>query len=374
MRKVFAAVLLAAIAVGVLAWSQRPTGPLYVSGFIEADDIRVGSRVGGRVLEVAVAEGQHVARGAPLLTLEPFDLQERLAEARATLAARQARHEQLGAGYRAEEIEQARARRAQAQAVLAKAEAGPRPLEIRILEDKVEFARAELVKAESDYARVKGLFDGGKAAPDEMTAATGKLDSAKARFAEASDSLALAKEGTRAEELAQARAALAEAEQAVALLEKGYRPEDVAEASANVAAAQAAVEMVKRQLDELRVVAPCACDVEAVDLQPGDLIAPNAPVIALVDPSRLWVRAYVPENRLSLTLEQKVTVRVDAFPGRRFAGHVGFISRQAEFTPSNIQTPEERSKQVFRIKVLLDEGHDVLRPGLSADVFLEPQP
>jgi HlyD family secretion protein len=95
-------------------------------------------------------------------------------------------------------------------------------------------------------------------------------------------------------------------------------------------------------------------------------------VIALTDPSELWVRAYLPENRLGVQLDQKVSVRADSFPHRRFAGHISFIARDAEFTPSNIQTPEERSKQVFRIKVLLDEGRDVLRAGMSADVFLEP--
>jgi HlyD family secretion protein len=84
------------------------------------------------------------------------------------------------------------------------------------------------------------------------------------------------------------------------------------------------------------------------------------------------VRAYLPENRLDLQLGQKATLRVDSFPDRRFAGHISFISRAAEFTPSNIQTPEERIKQVFRIKVMLDEGLDVLRAGMAADVFLEP--
>ena len=91
-----------------------------------------------------------------------------------------------------------------------------------------------------------------------------------------------------------------------------------------------------------------------------------------MDGERLWVRAYVPENHLNIQMGHKVWVTVDSFPQRRFAGHVSFVSRQAEFTPGNVQTPEERSKQVFRIKVLLDEGTNVLRPGMAADVWLEP--
>ena len=107
-----------------------------------------------------------------------------------------------------------------------------------------------------------------------------------------------------------------------------------------------------------------------IDLQPGDLVAPNAPVLSLLDTGHLWVRAYVPENRLDIQVGQKVPITVDSFPGKTFSGHISFISRQAEFTPNNVQTPEERSKQVFRIKVEIDEGRDVLRPGMTADVVL----
>jgi hypothetical protein len=74
---------------------------------------------------------------------------------------------------------------------------------------------------------------------------------------------------------------------------------------------------------------------------------------------------------MSVQPEQKVAISVDSFPGRHFAAHISFVARQAEFTPNNVQTPEERSKQVFRIKVTLDEGLDVLRPGMAADVWLD---
>ncbi len=113
---------------------------------------------------------------------------------------------------------------------------------------------------------------------------------------------------------------------------------------------------------------------EAVDLRPGDMIAANAPVLSLMDVSRLWIRAYVPENHLDLKIDQPVWITVDSFPNENFRGHISFIGRQAEFTPNNVQTPEERSKQVFRIRVTLDEGRDRLRSGMSADVWLEGEP
>jgi multidrug resistance efflux pump len=106
-------------------------------------------------------------------------------------------------------------------------------------------------------------------------------------------------------------------------------------------------------------------------LQPGDLVFANAPAVSLIDMQRVWVRAYVPEDRLDLALGDRLPVTVDSYPGKRFTGEITFISRQAEFTPSNVQTPEERSKQVFRVKVTLVDGLDQLRPGMAADVWLE---
>lgn len=372
MKRLLVVVPLALAALAALIWSQQRTAPLFVSGFIESHQIRVGSRVGGRVAEVHVVEGRRVTRGQSLVTLDPYDLNERRAEAKARLAAEQAHLDRLRAGSRKEEIEQARAARDRAQAVLDKALAGPRPLEFKVAEDIVAAAEAEAVKARKDYERVKKLFTQGQAAEEEMDAVARAFGVAEANLARARNELELLREGTRAEDVAEARARLAEAEQLLALLQAGARVEDIAQAEATVAAARAAVAVVERQLAELTVTAPLDGIVEAVDLRPGDLIAPNAPVVALADPSELWVRAFVPENRLDLALGQKVAVRVDSFPNRRFAGHVAFVSRDAEFTPANVQTPEERSKQVFRIKVVLDEGLDVLRAGMAADVFLGP--
>ena len=372
MKKLLIVIPIALAVLAALVWSQQRKSPFFVSGFIESHQIRVGSRVGGRVQQVHVEEGQAVQRGVALVELDPYDLRERLAEARASLAAQTANLDKLKAGSRREDIEQARAARDREKVVLDKLVAGSRLLEIKVQEAKVAMAKAELVKAQQDYDRVKTLSDQGQASEVEMNDVTRALGVAQGSYDGSSDQLALLKEGTRAEDIAEQRAKLAEAEATLALLEAGSRAEDIAQAEATVAAAQAAVGVIERQVAELVVSAPMDSTVEAVDLRPGDLIAPNAPVISLTDPSELWVRAFVPENRLDVQLGQKVAVRVDSFPGRRFAGHISYVARAAEFTPSNVQTPEERSKQVFRIKVLLDEGRDVLRAGMSADVFLEP--
>lgn len=371
MSKLAVPILLGAVLlVGLLIFSQSRQEPSKVSGFIEADEIRVGSRVGGRVQKVDVEEGDSVDAGKLLVELEPFNLKEKQAEAKAQLAAREAELEKLQAGFRDEEIAQAAARVEQTAARRDMLFKGPREQEIEAGKARKDLAQAQLDRAKKNFDRIEELFGKGAVTKDEFDAANEELRVTEAQLRVRAEELDLLEAGTREEEKRQVVAQLKEAEQALKLNKNGFRAEDIAEAKAAVAAARAALASIDRQIAELKITAPVASVVEAVELQPGDLIAPNAPVLSLMDTSHLWVRAYVPEDQLDLQIGQHVPLSVDSFPGRRFRGRVTFISRQAEFTPSNVQTPEDRSKQVFRIKVELEEGLDVLRAGMAADVWL----
>jgi multidrug resistance efflux pump len=356
---------------GLLAWSQWSRQPLHVSGYIEADEIRIGSRVGGRVKSVSAQEGTGVQKGQVLVELEPFDLLERRAQAAAQLAAAQADFALLSAGYREEEVLQAKARYDQLTAHLAKLKQGPRAQEIAAAEARLKASQSELRRSQSNYERTSKLFSSGTKTREEMDFANEQRDVASAMVEVRDQELAELKEGTRAEDILEAEAQLEEAAQAWKLRANGFRTEEVAKAKATMHAAAAALEAIDQQIAELKIVSPVDGVVEAVELQPGDLVSAGAPVLSLMDTTHLWMRAYVPETRLNLQTGQKVEVALDSFPKRRFAGEVTFISRQAEFTPANVQTPEERSKQVFRIKVRLLEGLDQLRPGMSGDVYLE---
>ena len=166
MRKFAILVILAgAVIIGWLYWDQARSTPLIVSGFIEAYEIRVGSRVGGRVSEVFVDEGSLVKTGQQLYTIDPFDLEEQSAEARAQLAANEAERDRLKAGYRKEEIEEARSKRDQAAAKQAKLVAGPRKQEIEIARSQLEAAKASQEEAESEYDRLNRLKTESQAAP-----------------------------------------------------------------------------------------------------------------------------------------------------------------------------------------------------------------
>ena len=368
--RIVVGVLVVATLVGALLASRLAPVDDRVSGFVEAHEIRLGSRVGGRVLRVLVGEGQAVHAADLLVELEPYDLADRRAEAAARLAAARAHHELLSSGFRPEEIAQTRARRDQLAARLSALEAGPREQEIQAASARLDAARAQLSLAQANFDRTRLMFERKASSREDLDRAEDERKTAQANTRVREEELGLLREGTRAEEIAQARAELDEAAQALSLREAGFRTEEIAQARAEVEAAAAALGAVERQLGELAVRAPADGVVEALGLRPGDLVPPNAPVVSMLDLGTLWVRAYVPENRLDLALGQRVVVTVDSFPGREFAGHVSFVARQAEFTPGNVQTPEERSKQVFRIKVEIDEGRDQLRPGMIADVWL----
>lgn len=371
-RVVIVFVVIAVLA-GLLFYSQTRVEPLKVSGIVEADEIRLGSRVGGRVLKVHVEEGATVEANKPLVELEPFDWNDKLVEADAKLKGLEEQLGRLKAGNRPEEVQQAEARYLQLAEQVKKLKAGPRDEEKKVAKAQLELADARLVRAEQNFRRVSNLFaqKSGAVSEDDMERATEELKSAKALREARNQESALLENGSRVEDVAVAEQMASEAQLAWTLAKKGPRDEDIRQAEAARDAAKAARDAIQRQKDELIIRAPGAGVVEALDLQPGDLVSPNAPVLTLVDHQRMWVRAYVPQNHLNLQLEQKVEVEVDSYPGKKFPGTVIFISQQGEFTPSNVQTPEERSKQVFRIKVLLDPTvRDRLRPGMAADVLL----
>lgn len=369
MVRVLALLAVVAVAVSLLVWSRERIPEPKVSGFVEADEIRLGSRVGGRVKAVRAVEGAAVRAGDVLVELEPFDLAERRASVAANLASRRAEHERLVAGSRPEEIAQAKARLAQAAARVDRLVHGPRRQEIDAARAQAELAQAQAELAKKTFERTKSLVGKG-ASEEDLDRATEAVAAAEATLRVRRLDLAVLEEGSRPEDVEAAKAQGAEAAAALELLVKGARAEDVAAAKAAVDAAVATLAALDRQVEELTIRAPVAATVDAVDLREGDLVGPNAPVLSLIDGSRLWVRAYVPEDRLDLKTGAELPVSVDAFPGRRFKAHLSFVASQGEFTPGNVQTPQERAKQVFRVKVQLDEGLDVLRPGMSADVWL----
>ncbi|MGQ0632971.1 MAG: HlyD family secretion protein [Planctomycetaceae bacterium] len=367
-RRVMIVLVVAGLLLGGLWLSQQRAPPAKVSGFVESDEIRIGSRVGGRVAKVLVEEGSEVRRGDPLVELEPFQLLELKAQAESELAQARAEYDRLQAGYRPEEIAQSEAR--EDQLIAARDRLADGEEDIVAAQAALDLANSQFELARLKFERTERLFARNSASQADMDEATADYRVSRATVRVREEELAKLKR-VRPKELKEADARREEARQEVLLRRQGYRQEDRLKAEAAMLAAQAGLAAIDRQIEELTIRAPADGAVEAVDLRPGDLVGANTPAISMIEAGRLWVRAYVPENRLDVRVGRELPITVDSFPDRKFKGRVSFVARQAEFTPGNVQTPEERSKQVFRIKVVIDEGLDVLRPGMAADLWLD---
>jgi HlyD family secretion protein len=314
---------------GYLTWRALSAGDgdgaaLLASGTVEATEARLGFEVAGRIVGLDAREGDRVAAGTVLASLDDEELVARRAQAAAQTEAARARLAELEAGFRSEEVAQARS------AVAAAAE--------------------RVTDAERDLDRTRILFDGG-ALPRE-----------------ALDKAALAVELAR-------RQGEQSAEQ-LALLERGARPEQIAAARAQVAQAEAAVAALDATLAKTRLAAPFDGIVTVRHREPGEIVAPGAAVVTLMNPDDRWVRIYVPENRLGrVALGQRATIVSDTFADRRYEGEVAFVADEAEFTPKTVQTTEERVRLVYAVKVrITGDAALELKPGLPADVTLEAAP
>ena len=228
------------------------------------------------------------------------------------------------------------ARRDRLAAQLAELEAGPRREEIAAARADWEAQVANLELARTDARRAGELFANKTISVTERDQAVTRANSLEKNAAAAKSRYDLLLAGTRPEQIAQGRAQLAE---------------------------------LDTQIAELQIRAPAACVLEVLSVKAGNVLAPNQPVATLLLTNHLWVRVFVPEPWLGkIKLADSVKVRVDSFPGKDFAGVVEQINRAAEFTPRNVQTVDERIKQVFGVKVRLDGSSGELRAGMSADV------
>ncbi len=219
---------------------------------------------------------------------------------------------------------------AAARAELAKALNGPRPVEI---------GKAASVAAndEKDRRRIAALYAQGIVSKE-------MLDDATTKAKTSADDLKLLQQGTRKEDIDAERAQLVQQQRRLDTLLKQRAETDVKSTVAGV--------------------------VQSFGLRPGDIVAPNQSVAEILESDQLWVRVFVPETLLGLVrVDQPVKVHIDTFPNETFAGHVGAISPQGEYTPRNVQTRAQRAEQVFGVKVLVDPNSK-LKAGMAADVDL----
>lgn len=367
-------ILMAVVAVGGYAlWSISANNISFViSGTIAADDVHVGSKVGGRVLKVVAKEGQMVKAGETLVLLEPRELDVSLAEAQASLRQAEARYALLTAGFPKEEIEQADAAAQHAQAELDQLLSGPRQQEIDQAAANWKAAKAQADNARKVMKRTEDLARRDLIPRRDQEDASAKADESEQKMRAARERYDLVLAGSRKEEIERARQRFAQLDAKRRQLRGGFRKEEIAQAKSAVEAARARVEWVRTQLDETVIRAPVDALVESVELEPGDLVTAGKPAVTLLRADSLWVRAYLPEAQLRYVRPGlTVAVRVDSIPSKDFSGVIRRIHRQGELTrPQSIPSREQRLLQVFQTEVIVEDSEHELRPGMNADVTI----
>jgi HlyD family secretion protein len=326
MRVVAAVLLIAAVTVGaVLAFGRRGDdgATLRAAGTLEATEADLGFQLGGRIRDLLVVEGERVAAGQELARLDAAELEARRAAAEAQLEGARALLSELQTGARPEELQQARS-----------AEVA---------------ARERMAEAARQVTRAEALEAGGAVSREALEQARTAHQVARSQHEQAQQQLMLVQRGPRTERVLGQQAVVRQAESVIAQA-------DAALANALIRAPFAGIVTVRHR-------------------QPGESVGAGAPVVTVMNPDDRWVRIYVRQDLIGrVSIGQEAEVRTDSDPDRTYTGRVTFIGSEAEFTPRNVQTAEQRVRLVYAVKVaIVGDDRLVLKPGVPADVTLRVQ-
>jgi len=303
------------LAAGCSLNNNKPDG----SGTIECTEADIAPQVAGKIAILIPQEGDPVKSGNVIARLDSSDYELKGNEANAAVAVARAQLELLLAGSRKEDIERAR--------------------------EQVREIRAVAEAAEADLRRIDAVFKTGAATQKQMDDAKTQAERTKATLAAGEQNLAKLVQGTRAEEIKLAEAQVAQAEAKLASLQKTVTDCTVTSSVNGV--------VTTRVREE------------------GEFVPIGSPLVTISRLDEVWLSVYVPETSLGgVKLGQRAWVKID---GRHdfFEGQVTYISPTAEFTPRNVQTPDERAKLVYRVKITLANKEGVFKPGMPADGYLK---
>jgi multidrug resistance efflux pump len=348
---------------------------LRLPGVVETQEVRLGSKVGGRVAEVRAEEGQLVEPGTVLVTFDVPELKAQRDQWQARLESEEAALLKAIHGPRKQELAAADAAVKAAEERWKRSKVGYRQEEIRQARSDLDSALADLTLAEEELHRTERLRQEQTVAQAELDSARATYDRSKGRAASARARMDMLASGNRPEDIAEAAALLAQSRANLELLKAGTRAEEIAQLRAQVAETRGKLEELEANLAESTVRAPSRAVIDVISVRKGDLIAAGQPVVRALNASDLWVKIYIPETKLArVRLNQFAAVTVDGYPEHRFQGKVTFIASQSEFTPRNIQTVDERRHQVFAAKVRVDDPQGIFKSGMSAMVTLRETP
>lgn len=379
---VIAAVLVAAGVIamyGVHAFGGNHNGRIRVSGNIELTEINIAFKTAGRLIERNVDEGDNVKKGEILARLDRDQLVAERAREVAALQAAETEVEQAETSIQwekanlAADVEQKRADLSSNDSKLLELKNGSRPQEIREAKAAVDAAQSEFERAKSDWARAQTLFKDDDISAEQYDQFRDRWQSAEAALKQAQERNALVVAGPRVEDIESQAAVVQRARGALKMaeanaLEVKRREQELATRRADIEQSKASIALIDSQLAD--TIAVCPVDgvvlVKAADI--GEILAPGTTVVTVGDIDHPWLRGYIDEKDLGrVKIGSKARVTTDSYPGKVYNGHVSFIASEAEFTPKQIQTQEERVKLVYRIKIDVENPNRELKSNMPAD-------
>ena len=352
---------------------------ILISGNIELKEINIAFKTAGRLIERAVDEGDPVKAGQVIARLDRDQLLRQREQAEAALAAARAQLAQAetAANWQREtwqaDVAQRRAEVETNEARLRELKNGARPQEIEEAKAALESAQALMERARRDWDRAQVLKKNDDISTSQYDQFHSRFTSAQAALKQSRERYDLVVAGPRKE---QVEAAAGQVERARAGLKVGQanelelkrREQEITARRAEIARAQAQIAVVDSQLADTVAVSPAGGVVLVKSADVGEVLAPGTTVVTIGDIDHPWLRGYIPERDLGrVRIGSKVKVTTDSFPGKVYWGRLTFIASQAEFTPKQIQTKEERVKLVYRIKIEIDNPQHELKSNMPAD-------
>ncbi|SPE40050.1 Secretion protein HlyD family protein [Candidatus Sulfopaludibacter sp. SbA3] len=381
-KRILIIAILAAGAAGVYAYrgrNRQPDNRIVVSGNIELTEVNIAFKTAGRLIERTVDEGDTVKKG---LLIARLDRDQLVAQRAAQVAAIQSAESQLAQAQTAvqweketmsADIETRNADLVSNQARLAELKNGSRPQEKLDAKAAVDAAQSEVERSQRDWERAQKLYKDDDISTAQYDQYRNRWESATAALNSSKEREALVLAGPRIEQVnaaqgqvERARGALKTAE--ANSLEMKRREEEITTRRAEIARARAQLAQIDSQLADTVAVSPVDGVVLVKSADVGEILAPGTTVVTVGDIEHPWLRGYINETDLGkVKLGSKVNVKTDSYPGKTYNGRVIFIASEAEFTPKQIQTEQERVKLVYRIKIELDNSSRELKSNMPAD-------
>lgn len=376
------AILLAAAAAGLYAFRgarRAPDNRLMVSGNIELTEVNIAFKTAGRLIERTVDEGDPVHKGQTIARLDRDQLMAQRERESAGLASSQSQLDQAISSLEwekanmAADIEQRRADLESNQARLTELTNGARPQEKLQAKAAVDSAQSEYDRAKRDWDRGQQLYKDDDISTAQYDQYRNRFEAAGAALKNAQEAQALVLAGPRVEQIEAARGQVERARAALKMseansLEIKRREQQIVTQHAEIARSKANLALIDSQLADTIAVAPCDGVVLVKSADVGEVLAPGSTVVTVGDIDHPWLRGYVNETDLAkVKLGSKVRVTTDSYPGKVYNGRVTFIASEAEFTPKQIQTQQERVKLVYRIKIELENPNRELKSNMPAD-------